>query len=153
MIKLSKKAIAAITGVSVVVITCSIVLASFALKNEQSQTQKKKQPLDRDSNYHHYPISNKIATDAKLNNLIDKIEQDRSVIYVISEERFKSNIKSIAVNALKNISAFSKTYLNYSFECHYKIKDTKSILVDLVWFEANSKTRYYDQFVLSLETI
>jgi len=153
MIRLSKKAIAAITGVSVVIITGSTILANLALKQEKQQDSKKVNPLDRGSNYHHYPISNKIATDTKLNNLIDKIEEEGSIIYLISEQKFVDNIKSYAINALKNTSAFAKTYLNYNFICNYKIKNTKSILVDLVWFENSSKIRYYDQFVLSLETI
>lgn len=149
MIKMSKGAITAISLTSAGIIAGSTVLANLAMK-ESSQQDKKVNPLDRDSNFHHYTIVNKIAANTNLNNLIDTIKKDNVLIYCISEAKFLANFKSIVRDVLKDIPTFSQKYLGYTIECNYKIKNTKSILIDLVWYEPGNKTKFYDQLELVL---
>ncbi|MCQ3907886.1 MAG: hypothetical protein MJ219_04160 [Mycoplasmoidaceae bacterium] len=129
MIKMSKKAIGAITGVSAALIAGTTVAVNLLMKNEKGA--KTNNPLNRDKNYQYYSLINKISSNEKLNNLIGIQRTESSITYVIEEQRFIDNIRLIVQDALKEIPAFSEKYLNYVIDCHYKI-NTKSVLVDLV---------------------
>jgi len=151
MVKLSKKAIMGISAGSAVIIVGSTVLANIALKKETGNSGWKN-PLDRGKNYHYYSILNKIQSNTKLKDLIDFAKGEKQLIYFINKSKFENGFKSIVQDALKATPNFSQNYLNYVIECNYKIKDTRSILVDLVWYEPNNRTKFYDQFELYLET-
>ncbi len=151
--KMSSKSVAALTISSVVVIATSTVLANVLIKNNSTDPTKPVNPLDRDKTYHHYSLIDKLSTNQKLNKLINFYEQDGNIVYFIDEDLFLANFKAIVTETFKTIPAFSRNYLNYEITCNYKIKDTKSILVDLVWQLPENKNKYFDQFVLKLETI
>jgi len=151
MVKLSKKAIMAISGGSAVIIAGTTILTNVALKKEQGSSGWKN-PLNRGKNYHYYSILNKIQNNAKLKDLVDFVKEEKQLIYFINEKKFVKGFKSIVQDALKATSPFSQNYLNYVIECSYKLKNTRSILVDLVWYEPNDRTKFYDQFELYLET-
>lgn len=150
MVKLSKAAIMSISGGSAVIIAGSTILTNIALKNE-SGNNKWINPLNRGKDYHYYSLLNKIQSNAKLKNLVDFVKDEKQLVYFINENKFKQNFQSIVQDALKATSTFSQNYLNYVIECNYKLKNTKSILVDLVWYEPNNKTKFYDQFQLVLD--
>lgn len=149
MIKMSKKAIGAITGVSAALIAGTTVAVNLLMKNEKGA--KTNNPLNRDKNYQYYSLINKISSNEKLNNLIGIQRTESSITYVIEEQRFIDNIRLIVQDALKEIPAFSEKYLNYVIDCHYKI-NTKSVLVDLVWYEPGAKNKFFDQFELLLQS-
>lgn len=149
--KLSNKAIAGITITSAVVIATSTVLANLAIRH--TNPDKPVNPLDRDKTYHHYSIIDKLSTHEKLNNLINFYEFEGNVVYFIDEQIFLNNFKSIITDTFKTIPAFKRNYLNYEITCNYKIKDTKSISIDLVWQEPGNKNKFFDQFILNLETV
>jgi len=151
MVRLSKKTIGLISAGSAAIIGGSTVLANLALKQEASH-KGNTNPLDRDKNYHYYSLLSKIRTNTKLKDLVDYVRDEKQLIYFINENKFVNGFKSIVQDALKATSTFSLNYLNYVIECNYKLKNTRSILVDLVWYEPNNKTKFYDQFELCLET-
>ena len=70
--------------------------------------------------------------DLRINNLINFYEFEGNVVYFIDEQIFLNNFKSIITDTFKTIPAFKRNYLNYEITCNYKIKDTKSISIDLV---------------------
>lgn len=148
--KVSNKMVGAIGGVSALVIGGSTILANTLLQDEQAQ-QRNANPLNRDKSYHHYSIASKLANNSNINNLICLINVGDSIVYIIEEEKFVNNIKVLIQDALKDIPAFASKYLNYQIDCHYKI-NTTSILVDVVWFEADSTNKFFDQFELILQT-
>lgn len=150
MIGLSKKVIGIISGSSAVLVGGTTVTANVLLKNETAE-KTNTNPLGRDKSYHYYSLVNKISQNEELNNLINIQRTDVGVIYIIDEQKFVSSIKFIVQEALKSIPTFSKNYLNYKIDVHYKI-NTKSILVDLVWYETESKNKFFDQFELILQT-
>ncbi|XQP55995.1 MAG: DUF5452 domain-containing protein [Mycoplasmoidaceae bacterium] len=150
MIKLSKKAIGAITATSVLLITGSTVIANVLLKDEQG-IKPIDNPLGRDKSYHYYSLVNKMAANEHLNNLITVVQSGSSIAYIIDENKFLSNIKIIVQDTLKQIPAFAEDYLSYSIDCHYQI-NTKSILVDLVWAKPDAKNKFFDQFELILQS-
>lgn len=150
MINISKKTIGVVAAISAVLIAGLTVTANILLKNENGNKQNTN-PLNRDSSYHYYSLVNKISQNERLNSLISIQEIDGNVIYVVDEQKFLNNIKAIVQETLKSISTFSKSYLNYIIDVHYKIS-TKSILVDLVWYEPNTINKFFDQFELVLQT-
>lgn len=150
MIRMSKKVIGIISGSSAAVIGGTTVTANVLLKDEIGQKQNTN-PLNRDKSYHHYSLVNKLEGNENLDNLISMVKEDDSVTYIIDEKKFVSNIKSLIQETLKSIPAFAENYLNYQIDVHYKI-NTKSILVDLVWFEPEAKNKFFDQFELILQT-
>lgn len=151
MINISKKAIMTLTGCAAALVAASTVLANALIKSDNGNTGKIN-PLNRDKNFHYYSLTNKMSTNKKLSNLIDFSKTDKQMVYFINEQKFLSNFKSIIQDTLKQIPTFSANYLNYQIDCHYKIKDTKSIMVDLVWYEPGAKAKFYDQFQLVLQT-
>ena len=148
--KVSSKAVGIIAGVSALLIAAATVTANILLQDETGQS-KNTNPLNRDKSYHHYSIVNKLASNDKINDLITMVKQDDSITYVIEEQKFLANIKLLVQDALKTIPAFAQKYLNYQIDCNYKI-NTKSILVDLVWFEPGAKNKFFDQFELILQS-
>lgn len=151
--KLSSKAIVGITATSALLIATSTILANVLIKNNSTDPTKPINPLDRDNTYHHYSLVNKMMSNEKLNKLINFSKKDKTLVYFIDEDLFLENFKSIITDTFKTIPSFKQNYLNYEITCNYKIKDTKTILVDLVWKLPNSDYKYYDQFALNLETI
>lgn len=151
--RISSKAMTAITISSVVLIATSTILVNVMIKENSTDPIKPDNPLDRDKTYHHYSLIDKMSTNEKLDKLINFQEVDGNVVYFIDEDLFLANFKSIVTETFKSIPAFKRNYLSYEITCNYKIKDTKSILVDLVWQLPDNKNKYYDQFVLSLENI
>lgn len=150
--KLSSKAIGVISGTSALLIATSTILANVLIKNNPTDPVKPINPLDRDKTYHHYSLVNKMIGNEKLNKLINFSKQDKSIVYFIDEDLFLANFKSIITDTFKTIPAFKQNYLGYEITCNYKIKDTKTILIDLVWKLPSSNYKYYDQFALNLET-
>lgn len=150
MIKMSNKIIGVIAGSSAVIIAGTTVAANLLIKNE-NQKHIIINPLNRDSSYHYYSLVNKLTQNKNLNNLIGIQRTDQGVIYIIEEQKFVQNIKSIVQETLKSISTFSKTYLNYVIDVHYKI-NTRSVSVDLVWYEPQAKNKFFDQFELILQS-
>lgn len=150
MVKMSKKVIGAITGVSTALIVGSTVAANLLIKSENGSIVNPN-PLGRDKTYHYYSLVNKISNNSKLNNLISIQKIETGIVYIIEEQKFIDNIKTIVQEALKSIPAFSQDYLNYIIDCHYKI-NTKSVLVDLVWYKQNTNKKYFDQFELILQS-
>ena len=149
MIKMSKKTVGIISGVSASLIAGSTVTANILLKDEIG-AKPNLNPLNRDKNYHYYSLVNKISQNEKINNLISVVRSDSSITYVIEEQKFLDNIRSIVQDALKEIPSFSDRYLNYIIDCHYKI-DTTSVMVDLVWYEPENVKKFFDQFKIILE--
>lgn len=149
MFKMSKKAMGIIAGSSATIIASVTVTANILLKNETNKKDNTN-PLNRDKNYHYYSLVNKISQNENLNNLISSQISETGITYIIDEKKFVDNLKMIVQQTLKSISTFSKTYLNYTIDVHYKI-NTKSVLVDLVWYEPNAKIKFFDQFELVLQ--
>lgn len=150
MIKMSKKTVGIITGVSATLIAGTTVTANILLK-DQIGVKPNLNPLNRGKNYHYYSLVNKISKNEKINNLIGIVRTDSSITYVIEEQKFIDNIRLIVQDALKEIPTFSEKYLNYVIDCHYKI-NTKSVLVDLAWYEPEAKNKFFDQFELLLQS-
>lgn len=150
MIRMSKKVIGVISGSSAALIGGTTVTANVLLKDEIG-VKPNTNPLDRDKSYHYYSIVNKVASNPNLDNLITMVKGDDSVAYILEEEKFVTNIKNIVQDALKSIPTFASDYLNYKIDIHYKI-NTKSILVDLVWYLPEAKNKFFDQFELLLQT-
>lgn len=150
MIKMSKKTVGIITGVSAALIAGTTVTANILLKDEIG-VKPNNNPLNRDKSYHYYSLVNKISKNEKLNNLIGIVRSGSSITYIIEEQKFVDNIRQIVQDALKEIPTFSEKYLNYVIDCHYKI-NTKSVLVDLVWYEPEAKNKFFDQFELLLQS-
>ena len=150
MISMSKKVIGVISAGSAAVVGGTTVTANVLLKNETG-TKQSSNPLDRDKTYHYYSLVNKISSSDKLDNLITLVKDDDSLNYIIEEKKFVANIRSIVQEALKSIPAFAQNYLNYTIDVHYKIS-TKSVMVDLVWYEPEAKNKFFDQFELILQT-
>ncbi|MCQ3908132.1 MAG: hypothetical protein MJ200_00800 [Mycoplasmoidaceae bacterium] len=130
MIKMSKATVGIIAGSSAAIIAGGTVTANLLIKSEYPE-RKNTNPLNRDKSYHYYSLVNKLSQNSKLNNLISMQRTDSGIIYIIEEQKFVDNIKSIVQDTLKSISTFARTYLNYTIDVHYKI-NTKSVLVDLV---------------------
>ncbi|MCQ3915243.1 MAG: hypothetical protein MJ195_00335 [Mycoplasmoidaceae bacterium] len=130
MMKMSKKTIGIIAGSSAALIAATTITTNVLIKNENREKDNKN-PLNRDKSYHYYSLVNKISQNEKINNLISMIRTESGITYIIEEKKFVDNIKAIVQEALKSISTFARTYLNYTIDVHYKI-NTKSILVDLV---------------------
>ena len=151
MVKVSKKVIMAISACSAALIATSTILANLLIKSNTSSSRVE-DPLNRGNNYHHYSICNKLQANTKLSSLVDFIKDDKMMVYIISEAKFKANIKQIIRDTFKSIPAFSSNYLNYKVECQYKINTPRSVLVDLVWYEPNSSYKYFDQFELQLQS-
>lgn len=151
--KISSKAMAGLTISSAVVIATATILTNVLIQNNSTDPTKPVNPLDRDKTYHHYSLIDKLSTNEKINKLINFHEQDGNVVYFIDEDLFLASFKTIITETFKTIPAFSRNYLNYEITCNYKIKDTKSVYVDLVWQLPGNKNKYFDQFILKLETI
>ena len=148
MVRMSNKVIGIISCSSVAVIGGTTVTANVLLKDEIGQQISN--PLDRDKSYHHYSLVNKLESNPNLDNLISMVKEGDNVTYIIDESKFVSNIKSLVQETLKSIPSFAENYLNYQIDVHYQI-NTKSVLVDLVWFEPNAKNKFFDQFELILQ--
>lgn len=153
MIKLSKKAISAISISSAAIIAGGTVTAGILIKNNKSSEEDKKttNPLNRDKSYHKYSIVNKIKSNPKLSNLIKLEKSEDFFIYVIDEKKFTDNIKTILQEALQSINLFSANWNSYKLEVSYKLVNTSLIKIDLVWYLPNSKIKYFDQFELMLQ--
>ncbi len=150
MIKVSKKVIAIITATTTLIIVGSTILANFAIKTNKHENINYNNPT-RGRFYHYYPIYNKIANNKLLNNLVDYSTSNNQLTYFINENKFLLNLKLMVIDALKNISVFSKDYANYDISCKYKIISSKKIIVDLVWnLPNNNKYKFYDQFSINL---
>ncbi|XQP55389.1 MAG: DUF5452 domain-containing protein [Mycoplasmoidaceae bacterium] len=150
MMKMSKKTMGIIAASSAAIIAGTTVTANVLIKNESKQKENTN-PLNRDKSYHYYSLVNKISQNENINSLITMQRTDVGVMYIIEEQKFVDNIKSIVQEALKSISTFARTYLNYTIDVHYKI-NTKSVLVDLVWYEPGAKNKFFDQFELILQS-
>ncbi len=150
--KINSKAMSGITIGSALIIATSTILTNVLIKNNSTDPVKPINPLNRDKTYHHYSIIDKMSTNEKLSKLINFYEKDGNVVYFVDEDLFITNFREIVRETLKAIPAFSHNYLNYEITCNYKIKDTKSIYVDLVWQLPNNINKYFDQFVLKLES-
>lgn len=149
MIRMTKKIVGVISGSSAALIGGTTVTANVLLKNEEG-TKPNINPLNRDKSYHYYSLVNKISANEHLDDLITIIKDDDNITYVIDEQKFVSNIKTIIQETLKSIPTFAQNYLNYKIDVHYKI-NTKSVLVDLVWYEPEAKNKFFDQFELLLQ--
>lgn len=151
MIRMSSKIIGVISGSSAALIGGTTVTANVLLKNENGEIVVNNNPLNRDKTYHHYSIVNKVMENEKINDLITIKQKDSGIVYVVEENNFIRIMKSIVKDVLKSTSSFSKNYLNYIIKCNYKI-NTKSVLVDLVWYEPSVTNKFYDQFEIILQT-
>ncbi len=149
MIKMSKKVIGVIAGSSAVLIAGATVTANVLLKDEIGKIPNTN-PLNRDKSYHYFSISNEIKKTTNLNSLITVVPSQQGITYIIQEERFISNIKNIVQEALSKVSTFKDDYLSYIIDCHYKI-NTKSVSVDLVWYQPDAKNKFFDQIEIILQ--
>lgn len=150
MIKMSKKVIGAISGSSATLIGGTTVVANVLIKDENSYQPKPTNPLHPQKEYHHYSIVETMASKVNLNDLITTIYSKTGITFIIEQTRFEQKIIGLVQQALSNIKRFND-YANYTIQVHYKI-NTKSILVDLVWFKASDTNKYFDQFELQLHT-
>lgn len=150
MINVSKKLVGTITFISTCIVVGSTVLANLAIKNSNDENHNNK--TSRGESYHYYPIYNKIANNKLLNNLIDYSSIDNKLTYFINENKFLSNLKLMVIDALKDISLFSKEYTIFDIVCKYKIITSQKIMIDLVWAKPNNKYKFYDQFAINLSS-
>ena len=150
MIRMSKKVIGAISGSSAALIGGTTVVANVLIKDENTYKPKDVNPLHPQKEYHHYSIVETMASKVKLNDLITTVYSQTGITYIIEQDKFEQKIIGLVQSALSNIKRFSD-YANYTIQVHYKI-NTKSILVDLVWFKSSDTNKYFDQFELQLHT-
>ncbi len=150
MIKMSKKVVAVISGSSAAIIGGSTITANVLIRDENSLKPKEVNPLHPQKEYYHYSIVETISQKVNLNDLITTVYSQTGITYIIEQQRFENKIIEIVQSALSNIKRFAD-YASYTIQVHYKI-NTKSILVDLVWFKPSETNKYFDQFELQLHT-
>ncbi|MCQ2957141.1 MAG: hypothetical protein MJ233_04955 [Mycoplasmoidaceae bacterium] len=127
--KMSKKAIAIISGSSAAIIAGTTIAANLLIQNESGQSDQPDSPSHPSKNDHYYPIIKQLKDNEKWSNLIDIVRDGRSITYIINEDKFVANIINIVRETLDKILTFKDRY--YKIEVTYKT-NTKSILVDLV---------------------
>ena len=150
MIKMSKKIVGVIAGSSAVLIAGATVTANILLKDEIGQVPNTN-PLNRDRSYHYFSIGKQVKESINLNDLVNVVPSEHGITYIIEEEKFLKNFKNIVQEALSKISTFKDDYLSYIIDCHYKI-NTKSVSVDLVWYQPDAKNKFFDQIEIILQT-
>lgn len=149
MIKMSNKVVGIISISSAVLIAGTTITANLLINNENGSSDKPDSPTHPNKNEHYYPIVKQLKDNEKWKNLIEIVHDGRSITYVINEKKFVDNIISITQESLNKITTFKDKY--YKIEVTYKT-NTKSILVDLVWYEPDSINKFYDQFEIILQT-
>ncbi len=148
MIKMSNKIVGIISVSSAVLIAGTTITANLLINNENGSADKPDSPTHPNKNDHYYPIVKQLKDNDKWKNLIEIVRDGRSITYVINERKFVDNIISITQEALNKITTFKDKY--YKIEVTYKT-NTKSIIVDLVWYEPDSINKFYDQFEIILQ--